>query len=172
MSSLTKLSLAACLLFTAQRSAASIAAEQSHRPLPERDRFVFHGGISGVFDEETVPAFATEYRWAAAKAGLQPWVGGGWATDGAIFAGAGVLHTWRPARRWEFVAGFGPGYYDRHEGLDLGSQVEFYSFAEVNCAVSTGKRLLVRFAHISNASMSEINPGTELLTLGFSFDLR
>ena len=172
MSLLKNLSLAAHLFIPVQLFAAPGFGEQNDQRLTVRDRFVFHGGVSGVFDEETVPAFAVEYRWATSKAGLQPWIGGGWATDGAIFAGAGVLHTWRTAKRWEFVAGFGPGYYDRHEGRDLGSQVEFYSFAEVNWVVSPGKRLLVRAAHISNASLSEINPGTELMTLGISIDLR
>jgi hypothetical protein len=172
MSLLKNLSLAASLFVTAYALAVPDVVERSQQPSIESDRFVFHGGISGVFDEETIPAFALEYRWAASKAGLQPWLGGGWATDGAIFAGAGMLHTWRPAKRWELVAGFGPGYYDRHEGLDLGSQMEFYSFAEANWGILQGKRLLLRVAHISNASTSEINPGTELLTLGFSVDLR
>ncbi|WP_138223368.1 acyloxyacyl hydrolase [Nibricoccus aquaticus] len=135
------------------------------------DRLVFHGGVSGLFDSEKPPAIALEYRWSASKAGLQPWLGAGWATDGAIFAGGGLLHTWRVASRWELVTGFGPVYYDRHEGLDLGSQLEFYSFAEAGWEISPGRRLLLRFAHISNASMSEINPGTELLTLGFSLRL-
>ncbi len=135
------------------------------------DRLVFHGGISGIFDSEKNPTLALEYRWGVEKAGLQPWIGAGWATDGAVFAGGGLLRTWRPDRRWEIVLGFGPGYYDRHEGLDLGSQLEFYSFAEAGWEVFPGRRVLLRFAHISNASLSEINPGTELLTLGMSFRL-
>ncbi len=135
------------------------------------DRLIFHGGVSGVFDGEKNPALAIEYRWGVEKAGLQPWIGAGWAPDGAVFAGGGLLRTWRPSKRWEMVLGFGPGYYDRHEGLDLGSQIEFYSFAEAGWELSPGRRVLLRFAHISNASLSEINPGTELVTLGMSFRL-
>ena len=73
--------------------------------------------------------------------------------------------------RGEWVVGFGPGYYDRHEGKDLGSQLEFYSFAEAGWEISPGRHLLVRLAHISNGSFADNNPGTELLTFGVSLRL-
>jgi lipid A 3-O-deacylase len=171
MPSFKSLAFTASLILSLSFSSLVIASQDSAAAVAD-DRLVFHGGVSGVFDGEKPPVLALEYRWGSAKAGMQPWVGAGWATDGAIFAGGGLLHTWRPARRWELVAGFGPGYYDRHEGLDLGSQIEFYSFAEAGWEFSPGRRVLLRFAHISNASLSEINPGTEQITLGVSFRLR
>lgn len=163
--------LAFCLLslsFTAIPAAGSVQNEIQQAP----SRILFHGGVSGLLDNETPPALAVEYRWGNSLAGLQPWVGGGWATDGAIFAGAGVSRTWAINSRWEAAAGFGPGYYDRHEGLDLGSHLEFYSFAEVGWALAPAKRLVLRLAHISNGSLADVNPGTELLTIGYSVELR
>lgn len=169
MSSFKFLVLAASLLLSFTPLTVSAGADNAAGTAD--NRVVFHGGATGLFDHETIPAVACEYRWGNSVAGLQPWLGAGWATDGAVFAGAGVLHTWRPMPRWEWVVGFGPGYYDRHEGKDLGSQLEFYSFAEAGWEISPGRHLLVRLAHISNGSFADNNPGTELLTFGVSLRL-
>jgi lipid A 3-O-deacylase len=138
---------------------------------PSKRTLLFHSGVSGLFDGEKNPTVALEYRFGNSLLELQPWLGAGWATDGAVFVAAGVAHTWQLGRDWNVGAGFGPGYYDRHEGLDLGSRMEFYSFVELTRQIRTGQNIVVRLAHISNGGLADSNPGTELLSLGYSIQL-
>jgi hypothetical protein len=99
-------------------------------------------------------------------------LGAGWATDGAVFAGGGLIYSFAvPAQNWIFSVGVGPGYYERHQGADLGSHLEFYSFAEVARRLPWHHRVLLRLSHISNGGITEPNPGAELLTLGYAMPL-
>jgi len=166
-------SLPNAFLFTSLTflSAAGFGGRLVAGEMPAADRLIFHGGVSGLFDAEKPPAFATEYRFGRKWIGLQPWLSAGWATDGATLFGGGVTRAFALDSRWEAVLGFGPGYYDRHEGQDLGNHLEFYSFAELSCELRAGHRVLLRLGHISNGSLGDSNPGTELLTLGYSVSL-
>lgn len=134
-------------------------------------RVLLHSGVAGLCDREKNPALAIEYRPAVSYATLRPWLGLGWATDGAVFAGVGVAREWELSSRWEASMGFGPGYYERHEGTDLGSHLEFYSYVELGYRLRPERRLIFRLAHISNGSISDRNPGTELFTVGYAFSL-
>jgi lipid A 3-O-deacylase len=132
---------------------------------------LFHSGVSGLFDSEKNPTVALEYRFGSPVFELQPWLGAGWATDGAVFVAGGVAHAWELGRDWHIGAGFGPGFYDRHQGLDLGSRMEFYSYIELTKEIFSGQRVVLRLAHISNGGLADSNPGTELLSLGYSVRL-
>jgi Lipid A 3-O-deacylase (PagL). len=136
-----------------------------------RGTLYLHGGISGVFDGEKNPLLGIDYQGSAWKAGLTPWILASWATDGAVFVGGGVARSWSLADGWEGAVGFGPGYYERHEGADLGSHLEFYSYGELTRKIGVRQWIFLRLAHISNGSISDRNPGTELLTMGCRFDL-
>lgn len=129
---------------------------------------VFLGGASGVFDRETNPAVTVEYRSGLSLARFRPWLALGWATDGAVFAGGGALRSWTLGEAWSFTAGFGAGRYDRHEGRDLGSHLEFLTYGEISRRVGAGRSVLLRLTHISNGSLGDVNPGTELVTIGYS----
>jgi hypothetical protein len=67
--------------------------------------------------------------------------------------------------------GAAPGYYERHEGVDLGKHFEICSFFEASCALSRRARLNLRLAHISNGALSERNPGVELFSVGYAVPL-
>jgi lipid A 3-O-deacylase len=162
------------LMFTCLIAYASplLAADIAKSPAQSRDSFLFHSGVSGLFDSEKNPTLALEYRCGSGCLDLEPWMGGGWATDGAVLIAIGIARTWVLDARWQARAGVGPGYYDRHEGLDLGSHLEFYSFVELDREVGEGHGLVLRLAHISNGGLSDSNPGTELLSLGYRIQLR
>lgn len=134
---------------------------------------VVNCGVSGVFDPERNPVISLEHRLADEWRGVRPWLGLGWATDGAIFAGVGAVKTWiTDDNAWAVSLGFGPGYYERHEGRDLGSHLEFYSYAEVSRELPwPHHRAQLRLSHISNGGVKGLNPGTELLTLGYAMPL-
>jgi len=130
------------------------------------------GGVSGLFDSERNPVVMLDYRFANQWRGLRPWLGLSWATDGAVYAGGGAVYTFPTFDGiLNFSAGFGPGYYERHQGPDLGSHLEFLSFAEVAYRLLGEHRIVLRLAHVSNGGITQRNPGTELLMLGYAMPL-
>ena len=138
----------------------------------DRGQLSLTGGMSGVFDSERPPAFMLDYRPANHWRRLRPWLGATWATDGAIFAGGGIVYSIDFFDSlWTASVGTGPGYYERHQGEDLGSHLEFCSFAEIARRLPWGDRILLRLVHISNGGITKRNPGTELLMLGYAMPL-
>jgi lipid A 3-O-deacylase len=134
---------------------------------PRAAQLLFQTGIAGVFDGERNLMFELDYRFGEAAKGLRPWLTTLWATDGAIFAGGGLAFTFPSKLRATVSVGFGPGYYERHQGPDLGSHLEFLSYAEIGYDLGRRSGLSLRLSHISNGSLSDQNPGTELMTFGY-----
>ena len=136
------------------------------------DWIMLSGGISGLFDSEQNPTFMLEYRFAKNWNSLRPWAGLSWATDGAVFAGGGIMVTRAtPNKNWLVSIGTGPGYYERHQGADLGSHMEFCTFGEISRNLPWKHRVMIRLMHISNGGLTERNPGNELLLLGYAMPL-
>ncbi len=159
--------LRCCCLFLLSGSAFALT-----RAVEAHDVVRISGGMSGLFDTERVPVVILDYRFAKQWNGVHPWLGLSWATDGAIFAGGGAVYTLATSdSAWAFSAGAGPGYYERHQGDDLGSHLEFCTFAEVERRLSGEHRLVLRLVHISNGGLTERNPGAELLMLGYAIPL-
>ncbi|MFT3780922.1 MAG: acyloxyacyl hydrolase [Nibricoccus sp.] len=133
---------------------------------------VFSSGISGLFDTEHNITTSVEYRFARNWAKIHPWAGLSWATDGAVFAGGGILYSLLlPKDGWRLTFGVGPGYYERHQGADLGSHLEFCTFGEISRNMPWKHRVMLRLIHISNGGLTEQNPGNELLMLGYAMPL-
>jgi lipid A 3-O-deacylase len=129
-------------------------------------------GASGIFDTEHNLTFVAEYRHGRNWKGIHPWLGASWATDGAVFAGGGALYSLAlGGGNWQLSVGSGPGYYERHEGADLGSHLEFCTFSEISRNMPWGHRVMFRLMHISNGGLTEKNPGNELLLLGYAMPL-
>jgi hypothetical protein len=138
----------------------------------DRGSIMLSGGVSGIFDSERNPVVMLDYRFASHWKGARPWLGLSWATDGAVFAGGGVVYTVGTADgAWALSAGTGPGYYERHQGEDLGSHLEFCSFVEIARSLAWEHRVVLRLVHISNGGITERNPGAELLMLGYAMPL-
>src|SRR5450756_2297557 len=78
----------------------------------DQDSVMLSVGVSGLFDSERNPVVMLDYRFAKHWKGVRPWLGLGWATDGAVFAGGGAAYTVGTSDGvWAFSAGTGPGYY-------------------------------------------------------------
>jgi len=160
------------LYFTFLALSSNCGVYARNRGGDDSDWFTLSGGASGVFDTEHNPTVVVEYRFGRNWYGLHPWTALSWATDGAVFAGAGVLYSLAlPGGNWQVSAGTGPGYYERHQGADLGSHLEFCSFGEISRNISWGHRVMLRLIHISNGGITERNPGNELLLLGYAMPL-
>jgi hypothetical protein len=166
-SKVKRLLASGCSLFTVMFFPNSGKAET------EKDRFAFEAGFSGVFDNEHNPTFIAEYTSGASWRGIHPWLMLSWATDGALFSGAGASYSIEsPSKDWTLTGGWGPGYYERHQGADLGSHLEFCSYGEIGWNASWHQRLFLRFMHISNGGLIEPNPGNEIILLGYAVSIR
>lgn len=64
---------------------------------------------------------------------------------------------------------FGPGIYLHGDGedTDLGYWLEFRTSAGLLWTFADATRIGVHFSHLSNASLTDVNPGTELLTVTY-----
>ena len=101
---------------------------------------------------------------------------GGW-RSGALAAVLGVLVGASPAMAQriavddpDFVT-LGVGAFTRGGGKNLGSNVEFRTGAELAWRFDDRSRLGVALHHISNAGLTQRNPGTETIMLNYSIPL-
>ena len=63
------------------------------------------------------------------------------------------------------------GLYEDGDGKDLGHIVEFRSSLELAYRFDNRARLGLSFYHLSNASLDDNNPGTEVFSLNYSIPL-
>ena len=63
---------------------------------------------------------------------------------------------------------FTPGYYDKGNGKDLGSALEFKSEVKVGFDIFKDSNLGYSYSHISNNDWGSTNPGTDNQQLTFS----
>lgn len=121
-------------------------------------------------DDEAVD-FRLEYRHDEDFLWLKPWGGLEVTSDGAVWGGVGVLIDITFFDAVVLTGSFAPGLYEDGNGKDLGHRVEFRSQVELGYQFENRSRLSLAFSHISNASLSDDNPGTEVLNLYYHIPL-
>ena len=127
------------------------------------------GGVYDVTQNDDVAAdFRVEYRHGEKLWLFKPWVGAEVTTDGAVYGALGILMDIFFGRRVVLTPSFGAGLYSDGGGKDLGSVIEFRSQVEIAYRFNDRSRLGLAISHISNASIGDDNPGTEILTLYYS----
>lgn len=102
---------------------------------------------------------------------LDPFVGLSGTTDGAIYGYFGFKADLYLGDHVVLMPNVAVGAFGRGDGKDLGSTVEFRSGAELAWRFEDRSRLGVTFHHISNASIGEKNPGTEILGVVYSIPI-
>lgn len=148
--------LAALLALTFMPAAAS-AQETSYLSLG--------AGIYDVGDDDDAADFRLEYRsgheyfWH-----VKPWAGVEFTNEGSIWGGGGLLADIPLSPELFLIPSFGVGLYGQGSSdLDLGHVIEFRSQIELAYQFSNAQRLGIQYGHISNASLDDQNPGTEIL---------
>ncbi len=131
----------------------------------------FHVGGYDVNDNETAGQFNLEYRSGWDDWYVKPFVGVLATTDAAIYGYGGFMLDVYLGRRLVLTPNVAVGLYSDGDGKDLGSVIEFRSGLELSYRFDNRTRLGIAFHHISNASIEDINPGTETLTLVLSLPL-
>ena len=83
----------------------------------------------------------------------------------SIFVGIGLGVEIPVFTKMLLIPNFSPGIYFPYHGKNLGSPLEFLSAIELFYLFNNGFRLGVQFFHISNASISQRNPGANAALL-------
>jgi hypothetical protein len=91
--------------------------------------------------------------------------------DSAFWAYLGARRPFRLGSCWNAGPTFAVTYYEQGDGKDLGHELEFRSGLEVFCRWGSGSSLGLEFYHLSNASISDVNPGSNSLWVVYSFPL-
>lgn len=131
-------------------------------------------GYSHLFDKDESDKITglIEYNWGHEYAlGLSPFAAFQADVDGAMWAGLGLDRDFRVTDKIIFTPSFAPGLYRDGGGYDLGGALEFRTGVELAYEFPTKGRAAVQLSHMSNANIYDENPGTNLLTLNYSFPL-
>jgi len=130
--------------------------------------FTLAAGYYDINDNMDAVEFRAEVR-ARDKIWIFKPLGGVMASsDGAFYGFGGVLVDFYLGRRFVFTPSFAAGFYEDGDGKDLGHAVEFRSSVELAYRFDDRSRLGMSFYHLSNAGLSDNNPGTEVLSLNYS----
>ena len=129
----------------------------------------------GVYDviegADRAADFRLEYRHRKGLWIFKPWAGIEATSDGAFYGVVGFYSDFYFGRRIVVSPSVGTGAYHDGGGLDLGSVFEIRSQLEIAYRFNDRSRLGVAVSHISNASVSDRNPGTEIVTVYYSLPL-
>lgn len=130
------------------------------------------GYFDVIRDDDAAGAVGAE--WMSSKRilwVLQPMVGGMATSESGLYGYAGVGTDIFFGRRWVLTPSFAVGAYNKGAGKDLGHTLEFRSSVAFAYRFDNRSRLGLRFYHMSNAGISERNPGVEVLDLTYSIPL-
>ncbi len=128
-------------------------------------------GFFDINDNEEAAEFRIEYRGAGRLWIFKPFGGLMATSDAAVYGYGGILLDLFFGRRWVLTPSFAGGLYEDGSGKDLGHTVEVRSALELAYRFDSRARVGLSFYHISNASLAENNPGSEVLTLVYSIPL-
>jgi lipid A 3-O-deacylase len=127
----------------------------------------------GVFDALSLvdPAATAEITYRVADPWIwviAPEVGAMLHSQGGAYGFGGLYVPMDVVPGVLFTASFGAGAYLVGDGLDLGHPVAFRSGVGLDVRVRENAAASLVFYHLSNGSLSDVNPGTEVLALGYS----
>lgn len=159
-----------------RRSAPAIARPVSQpAPMTARSRetsfITIAGGYYDINDNEDAGEIRIEWKGRKQFWAIKPIVGLMATTDTAFYGYAGLGWDLYFGRRIVATPSFAVGAYSDGNGKDLGSVIEFRSALELAWRFDNQSRLGVMFYHLSNAGIDDNNPGTEVLSIGYSIPL-
>jgi lipid A 3-O-deacylase len=128
-----------------------------------------HGGNDKATDFRLEYRFGTSLvSWTDPYVKIKPFMGLQATSDLAIYGLGGILFdiALGPVM---ITPSFGVGLYGRGEGRDLGFPVEFRSQLELGYRFENQMRVSVAYSHISNANLSETNPGVDIISAYLHF---
>lgn len=130
---------------------------------------------AGLFDIDAseLLELGVEYRFAQPRVfgsfHLAPTFGVTVNEEGGFWVYGALRYDLRIGERWTLTPSLGAAYYERGDGKELGQELEFRSALELSRRLRRGGRLGIAYYHLSNAGLSEINPGSNSLVLVYAF---
>ena len=82
-----------------------------------------------------------------------------------IYTGVEAQYNLGPVK---ILPSFTPGYYEKGDGKDLGSALEFKSEIKIGLDIFENSKLSYSYSHISNNDWGDTNPGTDNQQITFS----
>lgn len=131
----------------------------------------FSAGWYDFNDAWDAGEFRIEWRGSPWVWGIRPLAGLMATSDVAAYGYGGVALDLYFGRRIVVTPSFAAGLYHDGDGKDLGSAVEFRSGLEVGWRFDDRSRISVILYHLSNAGISDTNPGTEVISVGYAFPI-
>ena len=135
---------------------------------PEKPAYVVIGaGAAGVLDNQKSIIGMAEFQPALHAGPFRTWIGGH-ASDQEYYLGAGPLLDWYVTKHFFITPSFGAGVYGEHNGINLGSHLEFRSGIECGYEFENAGRISIGVCHLSNGGLGDRNPGTELVVIRYA----
>ncbi len=126
----------------------------------------FGVGKFDVFDNverDTAADFRFEYRFADPLLYvIKPLVGVEATSDGGAGVLGGIVADWVLDQHWVVAPSFSVVAWAHGGGKDMGSVLEFRSQIEAGYRFDNDWRLTASLSHMSNADISDTNPGVEV----------
>ena len=98
---------------------------------------------------------------------FKPVTGGFMTGDSSVYLYTGVEGQY-DIGPLKILPSFAPGYYEKGDGKDLGSVLEFKSEIKVGLELFENSKLSYSYSHISNNDWGDTNPGTDNQQITFS----
>lgn len=135
-------------------------------------RLEVSAGTLGVLDGGTPLAMGLEYRWRAlGRWSLVPGAGLAAGDDDSRYVYGNLSRDFAVGKAWIATISFGAGHFRDGSAVQLGHPLVFQSGIELGRWIDRRWRVGLAFDHLSNAGLSEHNPGTEMLVLRVSMPL-
>ena len=135
----------------------------------------FYTGTFDIIDEEgddQTTLFGVEHKnpnlFRNTFLGKFSPVSGGFMTgDNSIYLYTGIEGQYNVGPL-KILPSFTPGYYEKGNGKDLGSVLEFKSEIKLGFNIFENSKIGYSYSHISNNNWGESNPGTDNQQISFS----
>ena len=129
---------------------------------------------SAFVEDEDFDAIEAGLVWRGPRDlawGIGPMAGLSATDDGAYWLYVGARRPFAVGARWQLGLNFGAAYYEAGDSKDLGHALEFRSGLELNRKLQGGSTLGLEFYHLSNAGLSDTNPGANSLWIVYAVPL-
>jgi lipid A 3-O-deacylase len=154
-------------------AALAFCAGQAKADLVAHEPALLTLGVGGynILHQDKDAIFRGEYRFGTSFLYIRPIVGIEVNTSGGTYAYGGFGVNIPVTDHIVIFPSAAFGRWDRGDGKDLGSHDEFRTGAEVAWRFDDDSRVGVTFHHISNAGITQRNPGVEEALLEYSIPL-
>ncbi len=131
-------------------------------------------GVFKVYDEDNGTPLES-YGLISYRPSLKIYEYGIWGsfacTNREFYLSGGILQDFYLLENLVLTPKFGLGIYMNNNGYDLGSPLEFCPTIQLSYEMDNKSRIGLRFVHVSNAELGDVNPGANAVSIIYSFPI-